>query len=388
MIYIRDLIKKKRNKEELTEEEIDFFIHSYNKDEILKEQASALLMLMNVNGLTEKEMAMMVNSIVETGEKMDIFELSNQVLDIHPIGGVYDKITIMLLAIMNALGYPVIKVISREIGVKDKLVNTKIYSSLNHNNEAIKRSILNNEIILLEEPKNVAPVENKLYKLRNDIACNDDISIIAINLMSQKLALGFRKIIFDISYGEKAYVKTLSDAQKLAKYLIKIGSNLDRNVRCIITRLDEPIGKYFGNTIELQEALTCLNGSMSNDIEEMVFDMGSQILQMQNGKSIKENRNLIEESIKNKKAYNKLFKLIHESDDINYESTKKKTPVMSMVEGYVEEVDVSQIRVIARYIEAIRHSMDMPINYGTGLELCKKIGDYVEVGDILRLYIY
>ena len=180
MIYIRDLIRKKRNKEELLEEEIDFFIQSYNRDEILREQASALLTLININGLTVKEMSLMANSIVETGEKMDIYELSNKVVDIHPIGGMDDKIVIMLLAITSALGFPSIKVISREIGIKDKLLDAKVYTYSEEDKEQLKELINNKDIVLLEESKKLAPVENKLYKLRNDIACNDDISIIAI----------------------------------------------------------------------------------------------------------------------------------------------------------------------------------------------------------------
>ena len=154
MIYIRDLIKKKRNKEELSEEEIDFFIQSYNKNEILKEQASALLTLININGLTIKEMSLMANSIVETGEKMDIYELSNKVVDIHPIGGMDDKIILMLLAITSALGLPTIKVISREIGIKDKLLKATVHRYSNENREKLKELINSKSIVLLEEPEN------------------------------------------------------------------------------------------------------------------------------------------------------------------------------------------------------------------------------------------
>ena len=383
MIYIRDLIKKKRNKEELSEEEIDFFIQSYNKNEILKEQASALLTLININGLTIKEMTLMANSIVETGEKMDIYELSNKVVDIHPIGGMDDKIILMLLAITSALGLPTIKVISREIGIKDKLLKATVHRYSNENREKLKELINSKSIVLLEEPEKLAPVENKLYKLRNDIACNDDISIIAINLMSQKIALGFRNIIFDISYGEKAYVKTLSDAQKLSRYLAEIGSNINRNVRCIITRLDEPVGNFFGNIIELQESLECLNGNMPKDIEELLLEIGDIVIQMENT-NLKQNKQAILEVIKNKSAYNELLKLVNiDKNAIDCVKAKQIIPVMSTMCGYVETIDMSLIRITAQYLSAIRHNNDKAIEYGTGLELCKKIGDKVEVGDLL-----
>lgn len=387
MIYIRDLIRKKRNKEELLEEEIDFFIQSYNRDEILSEQASALLTLININGLTVKEMSLMANSIVETGEKMDIYELSNKVVDIHPIGGMDDKIVIMLLAITSALGFPSIKVISREIGIKDKLLDAKVYTYSEEDKEQLKELINNKDIVLLEESKKLAPVENKLYKLRNDIACNDDISIIAINLMSQKIALGFRNMIFDISYGEKAYVKTLADAQKLSRYLINMGASLNKKVRCIITKLDEPVGKYYGNTLELQEALDCLNGNMPKDIEELILEMGNIIIQMESN-TVKQNKQAIIEVIKNKSAYNKLLKLIaNDKDTIDCIKAKQIIPIMSPINGYVQNVDMSMIRTTAQYLGAIRHNKNIKIEYGTGIELCKKIGDKVEIGDILG-YIY
>ena len=388
MLYIRDLIRKKKEGKELTEEEIEFFISTYNRDEILKEQAAALLILMNIKGMSEREMSFLSNAMAKSGEKIELFELSNQITDIHPIGGMDDKIVISLLAIISALGLPSFKIIGREIGIIDKLLQAEIHTFDNNNKEQLKSLINNNIITLIKEPENIAPVENKLYKLRNDIACNDDISIIAINLMSQKIAIGIKNVVFDISYGEKAYVKKLIDAQKLSKILIKIGNNVGINVRCIITKLDEPVGKYFGNTLELLEALEALNGKMESDVKDLILELGDKIIELETGsKNSKNNKQRIMEVIENRTAYDKLLELTVKNSENDITKAKISIPIMAEESGYVEGIDMSIIRTTAQYLNAIRHKDDDLIDIGSGIKFCKKLGDKVETGEIMG-YIY
>ncbi len=384
MLYIRDLIRKKKEGKELSEEEINFFIDSYNRDEILKEQAAALLILMNTKGLTKKEMSALANAMAQTGNFINLFELNNKVVDIHPIGGMDDKIVIMLLAIISALNLPVFKIVGREMGVLDKLSYANISDFNDENKEQLKQLVNTNKIVLLNEPKNIAPVEEKLYKLRNDITCNDDVSIIAINLLSQKIAIGIRNVIFDISYGEKAYVKNLSDAEKLANCLIKIGADLNINVRCIITKLEEPVGRSFGNTLELLEALEALNGNMYKDVNELILEIGCHIIEMQTGSlNMKENKQKIMEVINNKKAYDKLLELAIKDRDINSLKAKNVIPITSSISGYIEGIDMSLIRTTGKLINAIRYNKNENWSIGAGIELNKKIGDKVEVGELI-----
>ena len=374
MIFIKDLIRKKRNKEELTENEINYFIYSYNRDEILKEQAAALLTLMYEYGITIKEMANLAKAMAETGEKSEIYKLSNQIVDIHPIGGMDDKIIIITMAIISALNLPAVKVIGREIGFKDKVGNAEVYNSNYENLSELKEKLNNNEIILFSEHKNTAPVENKLYKLRNDIACNDDISLIAISLISQKIALGIKNVVFDISYGEKAYVKDQKNAEKLAKYLIKIGNQLNMGIKCIITKLDEPVGNFFGNTLELKESIDFLNGNMADDIKELVLLMTNNIIDLIEEKSnSKINRKLISNVIENKSAYKKLIELIKENEETVQTTAKNIIPIMSNVDGYVEKIDLSLIRTTAKYLNAIRYNEDEVLDIGAGIQFTKKI---------------
>ena len=381
MIYIRDLIRKKRNKEELTDEEIDFFVEKYFNDGINNEQISALVTLMYVNGLSYREMSHMTLKISETGKIQDIYKFSNSILDIHPIGGIEDKIIIILLSICTALGYPAIKIVDREIGFLDRIMDKGGYK-LETDFEKIKEDITKN-IIIIEEPENIAPLERKLYKLRNDIAGNDSPSLIAISLMSQKIAMGVKNVIFDITYGERAYVKNLKEARELAKYLVQMGKDLSKGVKCIITEMNEPIGVKFGNILELEEAEKALSGEMDEDVKELVYTLGNCMLLLMEPSSKKEdNINKIEEVIKNGKAL-EVFNNYLDKIGLVHEKALHVVPVLSPFEGYVSEINVSMIRVLAKNINAIRYYRDEYGSLGTGLEFTKKIGDKIEKNEII-----
>ena len=383
MIYIRDLIRKKRENLELSEAEISFFIYSYNRDEITSDQAGVLLDLMYTKGLTIDEMVYLSKAMAKTGVLNDIYKLSSKIVDIHPIGGMDDKIVILLLAILKTLGYPAIKFIGREIGIQDKLPKVKVQDfDLND----IEKNI-NDQLLLINEPQDMAPVENKLYKLRNNIACDDDISLIAISLMSQKLAIGAKNIIFDISYGEKAYVKTFREAKRLSKYLIKIGNSLNRNVKCFITALNEPVGKSFGNIIELKEIIDASKGEMNSDVKELIFKMGSNIINLIDSKvSIVEAKSKIQKIIEDGSLNNTLTNLVPQYSD--YEIGDENTiPVMSNYTGYIENIDMSDIRTTGIYLNAIRHRKNEKISLNAGIEFSKKVGDSVKKGELIG-YIY
>ncbi len=380
MMYIRDLIRKKRDKQELTQDEARFFIFSYFKNEILNEQAAALLTLMYTNGITSKEMAYLTKAMAETGVECELYKISNRIVDIHPIGGMDDKIIIMLNAIIASLGIPICKTVGREIGILDKLNKIKTYQ-LENDLKSIQQSTKNKEITIIKEPYNIAPVENKLYKLRNDIACNDDPSLIAMNLMSQKLAIGVRNIVFDISYGESAYIKTYQKAKILSKYLVQLGRELERNVKCIITKLDEPVGHFFGSQLETEEILKGLQGEMEEDVKELLLELGNNVLMLSDkSTNTKENKRKILEVIRNGQAYEKLLNAL---PNYNYQKANHIIPVMSKEDGYVKEINVSKIRVNAKYLNAIRHNKDDILDISAGIQLNKKIGEQVNIGEIL-----
>ena len=384
---IKDLIIKKRDKKELNEEELHFFIQKYFKEEMLEEQAASLLTLMYTNGITEREMAYLSTAMAETGEEIELYRVSNQIVDIHAIGGIQDKVIIALVAILNSIKLPSCKIAGRELGMTDRLSSIQGFNYMKSIKE-LAELLNNNGIAIIKEPIDLAPIENKLYRLRNVTACNDCIPLIAMSIMSQKIAIGARNIVFDIPQGENAYVKNIQDARKLAKYFVQIGKNINRNIKCVITDFNEPIGKYFGNSLEIKEIIDCLHGKMSADMADMIFNMGAEAISIAIRKNnIKECRKMIENSINTGAAYSSLIDLISSQggdlSKIQNLNAKNVIPVISTVSGYIKEIDVSSIREAAMYLNAIRARKDGILDIGAGIEFCKKISDNVKQGEIL-----
>ena len=384
---IRDLIIKKRNKEELLPEELEFFIKSYNEGNILEEQAASLLTLMYINGLSIDEMSLLTNKVAETGKLQDLYKYSDSIIEFHPIGGLEDKLSIVFMAISSALKIPFVKIVDREIGFLDKLVGINGHK-LEVDFDIIREKIIKNDMVIISEPENIAPVENRLYNLRKNLACTDDISLIAISLMSQKIALGMKNIVFDITFGENTYVKDYKDARKLAQYLIKMGKELKKGVKCIIHEENGPIGKFFGNTLELKEVKEILQNVMTDDIREFILNIGDAILSLiDNTRNKDENKRLVLETIESGTAYQKLEEFLNQNENYDVMSAEHIIPVKSEYDGYIEEIDMSIIRDISIQLNSIRYNKDTFLDMGAGLEFCKTVGDKVSKDDILG-YVY
>ncbi len=391
-MYIRDIILKKKQKGSLTEDEIKFSIQNYFKGEITEAQMAALMTAMNIFRLNEKEIHWFINAMAETGEQFEFYRLSNKITDIHILGGMSDKVLIILLCILNSLGLPSAKVIDRELGIEDRIFSlTK--NSLNTDIVKFKNDIQNFGIGLLKNNQNLAPIEEKLYKLRHEISCDNDMGLIATSIMSQKIALGFSNIFFEITYGANAYVKTLSDAKILARYLTSIGKKELRNVGCVVTPLNQPLGNTFGNLLELKEIYEFLSGKVNYELEETILTFGSNILAISNySNNVNKNKKMIKEKLQNGDAIKSFEKLLNTcgadtellKKDINI---KNKIPVMSSENGYLEEIDVNELRKLSQYINAIRKTSLDNLDIGAGVVFNKKIGDTIKKGDILG-FIY
>jgi len=391
-MYIRDIITKKRNKEELDNEEIKFFIFNYFKGEILEEQAAALLTLMYTNGMTIKEMTYIAETMAETGTEMELYRTAGKIVDIHAIGGISDKIILIMIPILKALDIPIAKMTGRELGIMSKLESIEGYK-VENDLDTLKNDIKQSGIGIGIEPKNLAPIEDKLYKLRYNIACDNNMELIAISIMSQKLAIGCKNIIIEVTYGENAYVKTFADAKKLCKYLVQIGKILNRNVVCFITELKDIIGKTMGNSIEIDEICKCLKGEIPDDIKERVLEFGNAILTVTGfSKNDSQNKRKIMEIIYSGEAYENFKNMISykggniEDLEKNIEA-KNIIPVMSNVSGYISEVDVNKVRMICRYLNAIKRNAKDEIDREAGVSILKGVGDTVRPGEIIA-YIH
>ncbi len=247
---IKSIIAKKRNRKELTKDEIKVFIGKFTKGEISDAQAAALLSYIYINGLTEREIVDFTIEMANSGERVDLSQIADNIVDKHSTGGVGDKATLILMPIIASLGLPVAKISSRGLGISggtiDKLESIPGYDS-EISLEEFKENVQRVGVSIIHQSFNLAPAESKLYRLRNEIGCGDSLPIIAASLMSLKLASGSNKIVFDITCGNGTYIKTRDEARRLAKLLKRLGVLLGKDVGCVVTSMDEPL-RIFSRT--------------------------------------------------------------------------------------------------------------------------------------------
>ncbi len=396
---IKSIIDKKRKQKELSKDEIVYFIGKYTKGEISESQAAALLSYIYINGLTVDEIAYLAQEIGKSGDVLDLDDISENIIDEHSTGGVGDKISLILIPIMASLGVPMAKISSRGLGITGGIID-KLESIPGFDTEINIDEFKNNINIagasIINQSFNIAPVETKLYKLRNDINCRDSVPIITACLLGTKIATGSKKIVFEIVCGKGTYIKSRSEAQRLAKLLVRIGKKVGREVACVVTAMEEPIGYAVGNTLEIKETIDCLKGKMPKDIEEVVLSIGSLMLKLAGkGDDLKVNSESIKKVIDSGEAFEKFEEIVKNQygslEYLNKEDKFKEAqhivPVHSLSSGVVNAIDADIVGSIARYLGAGRVKEGEEADKTSGIYLCKKIGDTVNEGDVVA-YIH
>lgn len=392
---IQEIIAKKRDKKELTKEEIHYFIKEYVAGNITDYQAAALVMAIYLNGMTKEETTNLTIEMAHSGEILDLSVFGKTVVDKHSTGGVGDKITIVLMPIIASLGIPVAKMSGRGLGFTggtvDKLESIPGYKT-NVKIEEFIENVKKVGISVIGQTANLAPADKKLYALRDSIACVDNKPLIASSIMSKKIAAGAEKIVLDVTVGSGAFMKTKEDAVTISKMMKDIGELANRETICVLTNMDEPVGKAVGNTLEIIETIKCLHGDMPEDIKEIILGIGAQIIKLAGeGENLEENKAKILENISNGKAYNKFLELVgNQGGDISYienpskfEKAKYTIPVYSNKTGYIEKLDAEKVGVTSVHLGAGRVKKEDGIDYAVGIWLEKKIGDQIKDGDIL-----
>ena len=356
---IIDIIEKKRDKKELSKEEIEYFIDKYTNDEIKDYQASALVMAIFLNGMTEKETADLTLAMANSGEVLDLSALNGIIVDKHSTGGVGDKVSIILLPLVSSLGVKVAKMSGRGLGFTGGTVD-KLQSIPGYKTEIeIEQFIKNVEqigISMISQTLNLAPADKKLYALRDSISCVESIPLIASSIMSKKIASGADKIVIDVTVGKGAFMQNIENARKLADMMIKIGRLANKQTTCILTNMNEPLGYSIGNSLEIIEAVQFLKGNMSEDLKQVVLKLGSYMIKLAGlGNNLEENENKMIGNIKNGKAYEKFKQLVEkQGGNVAYidkiENMKKANfiePVYSINRGYIQEIDSKEIGKLA-----------------------------------------
>lgn len=395
---IQEIIAKKRDKQKLNKEEIEFFVKEYTNDRIADYQASALLMAIYINGMEEEEIANLTLAMAHSGDILDLSELGN-VVDKHSTGGVGDKVTLILAPIIASLGVPVAKMSGRGLGYTggtiDKLESIPGYRTDVPEEEFIQ-NVKNIGISIIGQTLNLAPADKKIYALRDATSTTESIPLIASSIMSKKIAAGANKIVLDVTYGSGAFMKTKERAQELADTMIKIGKLANRKTVAVITSMEQPLGKNVGNSLEVIEAVEALKGNMADDVKEVVLELGSNMLKLAGkGDNLEENKQKMLENIQNEKAYAKLKELVaNQGGDVSYiEDTSKFKkakyilPVVLESEGIIKELKAEEIGKISVFLGAGRIKKEEKIESEVGIVLNKKVGDKVRSRDIVA-YIH
>lgn len=396
---IQEIIEKKRDKKELTKEEIDFFVKEYTEGRIPDYQASALIMAIYLNGMTKDETTNLTLAMAYSGDVLDLSKLNKIIVDKHSTGGVGDKISIILLPIVSSLGVSVAKMSGRGLGftggTADKLESIPGYKVDLDINTFIE-NVKNIGISMITQTLDLAPADKKIYSLRDSISCVESISLIASSIMSKKIASGAQKIVLDVTVGSGAFMKTTKEAKKLANEMIEIGKLVKRETVCILTNMDEPLGYAIGNNLEVIEAVNFLKGQMPEDITKVVLELGSYMLKLAGkGDDLAKNKKLMLENIKNGKAYEKFLELVeNQGGDISYientdtfDKSKFVMPVYSEENGYISKIDAKEVGKIAGFLGAGREKKEDSIDYSAGIILNKKVGDKIAKDEIIA-YIH
>ena len=392
-----ELIIKKRNGFELTKEEYSEIIDGFISGEIPDYQVSAFLMAVCFKGMTDDETANLTDVMMRSGELIDLSEIEGVKVDKHSTGGVGDKTSLVLAPWVAAAGVPVAKMSGRGLGhtggTLDKLESIKGLSVDMTKEEFIDNIKLHN-IAVCGQNANLVPADKKLYALRDVTGTVKDISLISSSIMSKKLACGADATVIDIKVGHGAFMKTIEEAEKLAKMMIGIGSKMGRKIIAVITSMNMPLGYAVGNALEVKEAIETLKGQGPADLTELCLELGSHMLVL--GKVAKTQEEAVEtlkKLIDSGAAFNKFKEfVVAQGGDVSVIENPELLPdtqfsdiYKSKNEGYISELNALDIGLASVKLGAGRETKTSVIDYGAGIVLRKKIGDYVKKDETLAI---
>ena len=390
-----EIIEHKRDKKVLTGEEIKFFISNYVKGEIPDYQASSLLMAILLNGMNDHETFILTECMLHSGDVMDLSKINGVKVDKHSTGGVGDKTSLVLGPLVASCGAKLAKMSGRGLGhtggTLDKMESIP-GMKINISEEDFINQVNKIGMAIVGQTGHLVPADKKLYALRDVTGTVDSIPLIASSIMSKKLASGSDAILLDVKVGDGAFMKTMQDAERLANTMVSIGKYFKKDVKAILTDMDEPLGNAVGNTLEVIEAINTLKGNGPKDLTELCLKAGSiMLMQAKIVNSLTEGEELLKTKIKSGEAFNKFVEFVQtQHGDISYvlntENFLKAKYVYNFTskeEGYLKRIKAFEIGEFAMNLGAGREKIEDKIDYSAGIVLNKKIGDYVKKDDIL-----
>ncbi len=389
---IIDIIVKKKNKEALTYDEIKYAVMGYIDGQIPDYQMSSLLMAIVINDMDINETKSLTKVMIESGDTINLDELGS-VVDKHSTGGVGDKTTLILAPLVASCGVNIAKMSGRGLGhtggTIDKLEAIKGFET-SLNEDAFIKQVKDIKVAITSQTGNLAPADKKIYALRDVTGTTESIPLIASSIMSKKIASGAHNIVIDVKVGNGALMKNVEDAKKLANTMIEIGKDYNRNVICVLTNMDEPLGNAIGNGLEVVESIDVLKGKGPKDITELTIKLAAIMIGIDKHVTLDEAIGMINDSLVNGKAYHKFEQLVKRQhgniDDIIV--SDKFISVKSSKSGFINHINTVKLGNLVKNLGAGRTNKDDIIDYGVGVVLSKKVGDFVlENEELLKVYI-
>lgn len=391
-----DIILKKRNGQELTTEEIQFFINEYTNGSIPDYQASALLMAIFFQDMNIREITDLTLAMAHSGDMVDLSPIQGIKVDKHSTGGVGDKTTLVITPIVASLGVKIAKMSGRGLGhtggTVDKLESIPGLRTAFSMAEFF--DIVNKTgIAVIGQSGNLAPADKKIYALRDVTATVDKIPLIASSIMSKKLAAGSDAIVLDVKCGSGAFIKDVDQAIELAKIMVNTAENAGRRCIALVTDMDVPLGENIGNAMEVMEAIDVLKGQGPADLRHECITLSAEMLHLADMGSYEECEKLAKEAIASGKALEKFAQMVQAQggnpdyvyDPQLFEPAKFVHEVKALESGYVQMMDTEKCGIASLILGAGRKTMDSVIDFAAGIKIKAKIGDYVEKGEIIAI---
>ena len=394
-----EIISDKRDGNELTKDQIDFIINGLTEETIPDYQVSSWLMAIFLNGMTNNEMHWLTQSMLHSGEVVDLSEIDGIKVDKHSTGGVGDKVSIILAPIVAAVGVPVPMISGRGLGhtggTLDKLQSIPGFR-IEYDIPEYKKIIAEIGVCLIGQTENIAPADKKMYALRDVTATVQSIPLISSSIMSKKLAEGIDALVLDVKTGQGAFMQDYDKSVKLAKNLINIGEKSGIQTVAFITNMNQPLGFAVGNWLEIKECIDCLKGNCLGDLMELTHQLcGAMIWLGKKADSLEEGIILSKQMIQSGKAWRKFVEIVERQQgslDIinnpqNYPQAKYIRPVIAKSSGFISEINSLEVGLSALSLGAGRVQWDDEIDAKAGIVLSKKIGDKIFTEDeIMTIY--
>ncbi|ABR31675.1 thymidine phosphorylase [Thermosipho melanesiensis] len=395
-----DIILKKRNGEILTKDEIEYMIMGYVDGNIPDYQMAAFLMAIFFKHLNNEERANLTEIMAKSGDMLNLSKIEGKKVDKHSTGGVGDKTTLVVAPIVASLGIPVAKMSGRALGhtggTIDKLESIPGFRTSLTLDEFFK-NVNKYKIAVVGQTANLAPADKKIYALRDATATVDEVSLIASSIMSKKLAGGADAFVLDVKVGSGAFMKDIDSAKELATAMVEIAKSHKKEAVAVLTNMDEPLGTFAGNSLEVLEAINTLKGNGDKKFVELCLTLSAWMCYLAGKDSYEKCHKLAYDSLKHGNALEKFkeFVIAQGGDKNVIENPEKVLPISNKYiefkaknDGYISKINTEKVGIACNYLGAGRKKKEDNIDHSVGLEFFKKIGDKVSKGEtIVKLYI-